>query len=310
MKRREFLGRSLETASALIAGWTLLTPALARAAESQGLPVTELRKSLSSNQALILLPEDSEYARYLASYNLRTHQAPQLRVLPRNAEGVQAVIVWARKNQIPFAVRCGGHSYEGLSQSRSVVIDVRLLKSINLSGDKKSVDVGSGCALGDVYQALGVHELAIPAGSCPSVGVSGHTLGGGYGLLARPFGLACDSLIEIELVDADGKILIASENRNADLFWACRGGGAGSFGVVTRLKFKTHSVKRLEVFGLGWSLSPDEAASVFGTCGNRGRQRLRRTSHRFLKSKARKTGRFNSDAWGNRLDLNLNCGRN
>ena len=97
--------------------------------------------------------------------------------------------------------------------------------------------IGAGSSLGSVYEALASSHLAIPAGSCFPVGVAGHSLGGGFGLLGRPFGLACDSVLSMEVVDASGKILTVSEQENPDLFWALRGGGNGSFGVVTNFNF-------------------------------------------------------------------------
>src|ERR1019366_8214867 len=117
---------------------------------------------------------------------------------------------WAVNNGVSFAVRSGGHSYEGFSQSLDFVIDVRSMSDIKLSADGKSVSIGSGASLGSVYAALWPSHLAIPAGSCFPVGVAGHSLGGGFGLLGRAFGLACDNILSMEVVDASGQILNVS----------------------------------------------------------------------------------------------------
>jgi FAD/FMN-containing dehydrogenase len=148
-----------------------------------------------------------------------------------NAVGV--MVDWCRTNNMPFAVRCGGHSYEGFSESASVVIDLRLMNSIAIDVATKTATVGAGASLGQLYQAIAPRGFAFPGGSCPTVGVSGHLLGGGYGYLARPFGFACDNVLSVDLVDPQGKQVHADAQQNADLFWACRGGGGGTFGVAT-----------------------------------------------------------------------------
>ena len=168
----------------------------------------------------------------------------------------------AANNGLSFAVRSGGHSYEGFSQSPDLVIDVRGMTGIKLATDKKSVSVGSGSSLGSVYKALWPSHLAIPAGSCFPVGVAGHSLGGGFGLLGRPFGLACDSVLSMEVVDASGQIRNVSGQENPDLFWALRGGGNGSFAVVTNFNFRTSPVSMVARFGITWSRPTAQAAKI------------------------------------------------
>src|SRR5581483_10324103 len=104
--------------------------------------------------------------------------------------------------------------------------------------------IGPGARLGTIYDTLGGHGVAIPAGTCPSVGIGGHALGGGFGLASRAWGLASDNLVSVQIVTADGKVLVADTNHHADLFWACRGGGGGNFGIVTRMTFRTHPVTK------------------------------------------------------------------
>ena len=142
------------------------------------------------------------------------------------------------------------------------MIDVRGMTGIKLSADKKSVSIGSGSSLGSVYKALWPSNLAIPAGSCFPVGVAGHSLGGGFGLLGRPFGLACDSVLSMEVVDASGKILNVSEQENPDLFWALRGGGNGNFGVVTNFNFRTSAVNMVAKFAITWSKPVAQAVKI------------------------------------------------
>ncbi len=264
MKRREFLQKSaaatLSALGLLLKHYVLASPALLRSAEAEsGAQLFALQKALNSSDALLLLPSDGQYVNYQNAFNLRTALSPQARVMVRTPRGLAQLIQWLRRTKVPFAIRGGGHSYEGFSQSERIVIDTRLMNSIELAPSKQSVFIGGGAALGDVYSALGPKGITIPAGSCPPVGVSGHVQGGGFGEFARPFGLACDSLLSVDLVNADGVEITASETENSDLFWAIRGGGGGSFGVATRYQFRTHAVSELTSFGVTWLLRGERA---------------------------------------------------
>ena len=202
--------------------------------------------NLPSTDAMLLRPGDGQFADYQQSFNTRTALTPQLRALCKTVSAVGVMVDWCRGNNLPFALRSGGHSYEGFSQSSSVVIDTRLISAIAVDKATKSATVGAGASLGQVYKAIAARGLAFPGGSCPTVGVSGHVLGGGYGYLARPYGLACDNVLSIDLVNAQGRQIHADAQQNADLFWACRGGGGGSFGAVTG--YKLHLLELASVF--------------------------------------------------------------
>jgi len=253
MKRRDFLEIAGGLPAYLIVGGSLAS--IRKAEAETGLPIAALQASLDPKKDLVLVPGDKtpRKADYDASYNKRTQITPKVRVVAASAAAVGATIRWATSNGIGFAIRSGGHSYEGFSHSADLVIDVRGMTGIKLSADKKSVSIGSGAPLGSVYEALSPSHLAIPAGSCFPVGVAGHSLGGGFGLLGRPFGLACDSILSMEVVDASGQILNVSDQENPDLFWALRGGGNGSFGVVTNFNFRTSAVNMVAKFAITWS---------------------------------------------------------
>jgi FAD/FMN-containing dehydrogenase len=178
---------------------------------------------------------------------------------------------------LPFAVRSGGHSYEGFSQSQSVVIDTRMLNQITFDRTARTMTVGAGATLGPIYEAIGAAGFGFPGGSCPTVGVAGHALGGGFGLIARPFGLACDNLQWLELVDPQGAIIQVDAQHNPDLFWAARGGGGGSFGAVTRFRFKIYRISQVVVLGVTWRLPLGGAKQLFKP-GKPGRRTHRRTS--------------------------------
>lgn len=260
MKRREFLKISGGLSAQVMVGGSLL--AVRRAEADTGLPIAALKAALDPKKDMVLIPVTKTSRQYDISFSKRTQLTPRVRVVSGSAAAVSTTILWALNNGLGFAIRSGGHSYEGFSQSPDLVIDVRGMKGIKLAGDKKSVAIGSGSSLGSVYDALASSHLAIPAGSCFPVGVAGHSLGGGFGLLGRPFGLACDSILSMEVVDASGKILIASEQENPDLFWALRGGGNGSFGVVTNFNFRTSSVTMVAKFAITWTKPVTQAVKI------------------------------------------------
>jgi FAD/FMN-containing dehydrogenase len=169
---------------------------------------------------------------------------------PLDAADVGAVIRWARSTGMHIVARSGGHSYGGYSTTTGVVVDLSRLASVRVVAGQAVV--GPGARLGNIYSTLAQHGLAIPAGTCPTVGIGGHALGGGFGLASRAWGLASDNLRSIQVVTADGSVLTADSTHHSDLYWACRGGGGGNFGIVTRLVFRTHAVSQGSYFIATW----------------------------------------------------------
>lgn len=265
MKRRDFLNYATTLASGTLFSSGLLNSFFISSAHGDEISVDSLRRLLHPDEALVLIPSDAQFKNYQTAFNKRTQLTPQVRVLCSTPAAVAICLQWAKEYKVPLALRCGGHSYEGFSQSNGLVIDTRLMKKISIASGGDTLTVGGGANLGSIYAALAPQGLALPAGSCPTVGVTGHVTGGGYGLLARPFGLACDSLIGVEVVTGTGEIVSATATENSDLFWACRGGGGGSFGVITELHFKTHRVAQVLVFSAGWKLKPEVAAVLMKT---------------------------------------------
>jgi FAD/FMN-containing dehydrogenase len=183
-------------------------------------------------------------------------------VQPLDAADVAAAVDWSRTRGVHIVPKSGGHSYGGYSTiGNGVVVDLSKLTAIAVSPGHATI--GPGARLGDIYDTLGAHGVAIPAGTCPSVGIGGHALGGGFGLASRAWGLASDNLVSVQIVTADGRVLVADRSRQADLFWACRGGGGGNFGIVTRLTFRTHPVSQGAYFVATWPWS--QAAEVVGS---------------------------------------------
>lgn len=164
-----------------------------------------------------------------------------------------ACVTWARETGVPFAVRSGGHSYAGFSNSDGLVIDVKGMRTVTVDREADSVVVAGGACNAEIAAALTPHEVYFPTGRCPSVGLSGLTLGGGWGFSARYLGMACDSLLATEIVTPNGDIITASETENTDLFWAVRGAGGGNFGVHTSFTYRLVPTTDVTVFRLSWS---------------------------------------------------------
>ena len=157
--------------------------------------------------------------------------------------------VQAAAGRVTLAARSGGHSYAGYSVPEGgLVVDVSALNKVDVRGSQAVI--GAGAKLKDVYAALAAAGRALPAGSCPTVGIAGLTLGGGIGVLSRKYGLTCDHLSSAQVVTADGRTLTASASSEPDLFWALRGGGGGNFGIVTEFTFDTDPAPNLTVFSL------------------------------------------------------------
>ncbi|MEC3982116.1 FAD-binding oxidoreductase [Amycolatopsis sp. H20-H5] len=163
-------------------------------------------------------------------------------------EDVQACVS-AAAGRVPIAARSGGHSYGGYSAPEGgLVVDVGSMSTVDVQGDK--VVIGAGARLKEVYAALDKAGRCLPAGSCPTVGIAGLTLGGGIGVLSRKYGLTCDHLVSAQVVTADGKLRTASADSEPDLYWALRGGGGGNFGIVTSFTFSTDPAPNVTVFSL------------------------------------------------------------
>lgn len=187
----------------------------------------------------IITKEDKAYEIARLEWNRAINKYPSIIAYCECIEDVQMAIKWSRECHIPIRIRSGGHHYEGYSTGNCVlVIDVSRLNEVVIDEEKNVVRIGGGVKNRELYNAIATKGYPFPGGTCPTVGVSGYALGGGWGLSARQFGLGCDSLLEIQLVDANGYLLTANAYQNRKLFWACRGAGGGNFGVVVSMTFK------------------------------------------------------------------------
>lgn len=172
----------------------------------------------------------------------------------RGAGDIAAAVAWAHDRDLPFALRSGGHSYAGYSTTTGLLIDLSGLDDISVDPAAGEVTVGTGVTQAQLHQALRPYGRTFAAGRCPTVAMGGLILGGGIGFSCRESGLTCDSLVRTDLLTASGEVMRCSSDLHDDLFWACRGGAGGSFGVNTSFTLRTQVAARVTLVELSWPL--------------------------------------------------------
>jgi FAD/FMN-containing dehydrogenase len=185
---------------------------------------------------------------------------------PVDADDVRSAIRFTVAKDIQIRGRSGGHSYAGYSTlSNGVVLDLRKLNAVRVDKRAGTATIGAGAQLIDISAGLAKAGTTLPVGSCPSVGVSGVTLGGGFGLASRRFGLTADNLVAAEIVTADGQLRAVNAHSDPDLLWALKGGGGGNFGLVTEFTFSVHPLPASAAyFNVTWPWSSaDEAIAAW-----------------------------------------------
>lgn len=203
----------------------------------------------------VIFRGDPGYESARKNWDPHTNRFPKVFVFAQRTQDVANAIKWARENHVPIRARSGRHALEtNLSQvNGGIVIDVSEMKKIKLNKKNGTVIVETGNRVGRIANTLAAQGFIAPFGDSPTVGIGGITLGGGIGPLQRTIGLISDNLIELEMVDANGKVIVANKKQNADLLWASRGGGGGNFGIYTRYKFKVRRAPaKATVFKITW----------------------------------------------------------
>ncbi|MGV9869235.1 FAD-binding oxidoreductase [Rhodococcus koreensis] len=201
---------------------------------------------------------DSGYEAARVGWNRLYSRYPDALVFCCDTQDVVNAVRWARTEGIALRARSGRHSLEGWSSiDGGLVIDVSRMKSLTIDPDARTATVGTGLTQAETVAALGQRDFVIPTGSEGDVGLGGVVLGGGFGLLTRSMGLACDNLLAAEIVVADGarsaKVVDATEHHNADLLWACRGGGGGNFGIATSYTLKLQELSDVTFLVARWT---------------------------------------------------------
>jgi len=206
-------------------------------------------------------PGDDGYDSARAVYNAMIDKRPALIARCSGVADVIDAVNLARERRLPLAVRCGGHSVAGKGVcDDGVLVDLSGMKGVLVDPGDRVARANAGVLWGEFDRETQLFGLATPGGRMTTTGVGGFTLGGGYAWLSTKHGLACDNLISAQVVTADGRVVTASEDENADLLWGLRGGG-GNFGVVTSYEFQLHDLGPIVMAGLAVHLM-DSARDV------------------------------------------------
>lgn len=203
-----------------------------------------LQASLSG---AVLTPAAAGFADALEIDNGRVDLVPAYLIQPRSAQDVALAVQFSRERDLPLTVKCGGHSAAGYSlNAGGTVLDLSLMKGIDLDRDTRVLRVQLGARWEDVYDflfATGTGLIPV-GGGCLTVGLGGFLLGGGYSFTSRSYGMGCDNVVSMDLVTPDGALHHlhdgAESRQDKDLWWACRGGGGGNFGVAVAVELKVH----------------------------------------------------------------------
>lgn len=245
----------------LLAGAGALVLSPRRALAALPAPLGELQREISGT---VVGRSAAAYDSARRLYNTRFDAYRPLAVVYcASLADVQKTVRWSRRHGIRLAARSGGHSYGGYSSAPGgVIVDLSRLAGVTVRPGGKAV-IGAGAKLIDVYNGLWQHRVAVPAGSCATVGIGGQTLGGGIGFLSRKLGATCDNLLSLTLVTADGTARTCSPHENADLYWASRGGGGGNFGIATAYTLRTAPISNVATFTATWPWSQAPAVAAF-----------------------------------------------
>lgn len=214
--------------------------------------VAKFSKSVSGK---VVLPPDRHYGQLRRVRNRAVNKHPALFVRCANLKDVQLAVRFARDNQLVTAVRSGGHSFAGHGVCEDgLVIDLSLMKRAVVDPAHERIKIEPGIVAGELDFLTQSFKMAVPLGSCPTVGVAGYALGGGESSLTPKFGYGCDSIVDLEIVTADSKVLTANIREHRDLFWAMRGAGA-NFGIATSLEFQLHPIESVLSGNLRYPIS-------------------------------------------------------
>jgi UDP-N-acetylenolpyruvoylglucosamine reductase len=218
-------------------------------------PVDALRERLTGD---FVTPADSNWDEARLAWNLAVDQRPAAVALPETVEDIAEVVRYARAHGLRVAGQATGHNAHPLAEGleNTLLVKTHRMRAVQIDAAARVARVEPGTLWMDVTYPAGEHGLAPLAGSSPDVGVTGYVLGGGISWLGRKYGLAANSVIAIELVNAEGELIRADSVENSDLFWALRGGG-GNFGIVTAIEIRLYPVK--DVYA-GWLIFPMERA--------------------------------------------------
>lgn len=253
--------RGLLKASAAAGAGAVVVPAITEAeapsASAAGKGSESVKCPPANLTGRIVRPGDPGYVNASLGWDQLFSHYPLVIVFAQNTQDVVNAVTWARQNDVALRVRSGRHGLEGWSSvDNGIVIDVSELKSVHIGSGSRTVTVGAGLSQLEAVTTLAKQDLAVTTGTEGTVGLSGATLGGGFGFLTRWLGMACDSLVGAEVVVASGtecaEVIKADLSNNPDLLWALRGAGNGNFGVVTSLTYEVTPLKNVAYVQATW----------------------------------------------------------
>ncbi|MEU9452222.1 FAD-binding oxidoreductase [Streptomyces sp. NPDC048277] len=271
----DFSRRGLLKATAAAGAGSVAVPGVAAAAAPGASAATQASATEASGSGVygaecapaqltgrIVRPHDPGYTDARLGWDQLFSHYPLVIVFAQNTQDVVNALTWARQNDVALRIRSGRHSLEGWSNVDSgLVIDISELKSVHLDSAARVATVGAGLNQLEAVTTLAKQNFAVTTGTEGSVGLSGATLGGGFGFLTRWLGMACDSLIGAEIVVAEGdecaKVIKADLHDTPDLLWALRGAGNGNFGIVTSLTYKLAPLKSVTYLTATWDGTGD-----------------------------------------------------
>lgn len=220
-----------------------------------GVPQGALEELQECMEGAVVIPSDPRYEEERAKHSHYPDLArPTVIALCESVRDVRCCLRVAKKYDLEFAPRAGGHSTVGYGVPNGLLVDIGHLDGVMMSEDRSHVWVQAGASLSQVNRVLDDHDRHVPGGECDTVGVAGHMQGGGYGFTSREFGLNCDAVTALEVMLADGRTVIASAENEPDLFWAVRGGTGNNFGVLLRIEYRLVELTTLWGVTLLWPL--------------------------------------------------------
>lgn len=223
--------------------------------------VQELQARLRGS---LLRPGDAGYDDARSIWNGMIDRRPALVARCVGVGDVVACVRFAKEQRLLLSIKGGGHNIAGLAVCNDgIMVDMSLMRGVWVDPAARVARAQAGCLLGDLDRETQIHGLAAVLGFVSNTGIAGLTLGGGFGYLTRRFGWASDNVISVEVVTAEGRVVRASEDEHADLFWGLRG-GSSNFGVVTSIEYRLHPVGP-EIFGGAIAWPADAAGAVFDT---------------------------------------------
>lgn len=244
------LGRKEKEKTLRVQGWSSGTSLDPRFSND------DLAALTMSIQGDVVLPTDPNYQSDRQLANNAFQSFPQLIVYCEAFSDVRRCLVFAQRFGLTVAVRSGGHSTAGLSVNDDMVIDLGRLRYVAVDPMRKTAVVGAGTTMTRLNAALDIYHLHVPGGSCHDVCVAGFMQGGGFGYTSRKFGMNCDNVLAVRVMLADGRIVVANDKVNRDLFWAVRGGTGGNFGILLEITYALHVVKSVWAFRIQWPVGP------------------------------------------------------